>query len=224
MNGIFVVDKPKGITSHDVVLFFRRKFSVKKVGHAGTLDPMATGVLVLLLGSATRLFSQFMSDDKEYEGALRLGIRTDTHDSYGRILSNMEVSNITDKDIKEAFNLFSGTIEQTPPMVSAVRYNGKRLYQLARRSIAVKPKPRKITIYSIKIKDINLPEVSFSVHCSKGTYIRKLACDIGERLACGAHLTALRRIRSGRFSIKDAVSFEDLKSLDIKRLESYIRY
>ncbi len=214
MNGIIVIDKPQGITSHDVVLILRRKFKIEKVGHAGTLDPMATGVLVLLLGSATKLSNTFIKDDKEYEGVMRLGIKTDTHDREGKEIANKDTSNITDTEIREIFSKYIGTIEQTPPMVSAVKHKGKKLYELARKGIIVERKPRDIVIYDLKISKIDMPEVDFSVHCSKGTYVRKLADDIGDRLGCGAHLTSLRRTRSGRFSIEGAVTMDQLKSLD----------
>ncbi len=220
IEGVLIVDKPGGLTSHDMVLFLRRGFRIEKVGHAGTLDPMATGVLVMLLGAATKLSNQFISDDKEYDGVLRLGVRTDTHDREGRMLSMRDTSMLTDKDIEDAFSSFCGTIRQIPPMVSALKFKGRRLYKLARRGIEVKREPRRVIIHNIKVKDINMPEVSFFVHCSKGTYIRKLADDIGERLGCGAHLTGLRRIRSGRFTIKDAVPFEELMKLDKKELVS----
>jgi len=223
VNGIVIVDKPSGITSHDVVLFFRRSFRIKKVGHAGTLDPMATGVLVLLLGSATKRSGDFIADDKEYEGTMRFGIRTNTHDKQGKVIRATDISGLTDEEIKAAFDSFLGTINQVPPMVSAVRYKGRKLYELARKGLVVERKPRKVTIYDIKAAEIMLPEVYFTVRCSKGTYIRKLADDIGEKLGCGAHLTSLRRIRSGNFKIGDAVSFDDLKRFDIKMLEDCIK-
>jgi len=219
MNGIVIIDKPMGLTSHDVVLFLRHRFKIGKVGHAGTLDPMATGVLILLLGSATKLSNHLISDDKAYEGILRLGIKTDTHDSEGKVLSTAQLPPLRDENIKEAFNSFCGTIEQVPPMVSAIKHKGRKLYKLARQGIEVERKPREITIYDIKVKRIDLPEIAFSVHCSKGTYIRKLADDIGERFGCGAHLTSLRRIRSGRFSIDNAVSLEEIRKFDNKMLE-----
>lgn len=222
MNGIFIVDKPQGPTSHDIVLYLRRSFSIKKVGHAGTLDPMATGVLVLLLGEATKLSNRLVTDDKEYEGVLRLGIRTDTHDSEGRVISAMEPPSLADEEIRKILDSFRGVIWQIPPMVSAIKHKGKKLYQLARLGIEVKREPRKVTIYTIKTMEILLPEVRFFVHCSKGTYIRKLACDIGEKLGCGASLSSLRRTRSGKFSIEDAVPFEELKTFSRDRLKRHI--
>lgn len=223
MNGIIVVDKPGGMTSHDIVLFIRRRFAIKKVGHAGTLDPMATGALILLLGNATKSSGTLIEDDKEYEGVLRLGIRTDTHDSEGRVISSKAASHITEAEIREVFNSFMGEIEQVPPMVSAVRHKGEKLYELARRGIEVERRPRRVTIHDIKIRDINLPDIRFSVRCSKGTYIRKLADDIGENLGCGAHLIELRRIRSGTFALDNAVTFDELRKLDRKGLERYLK-
>jgi len=222
MNGICIIDKPGGLTSHDLVLFLRRRFKIKKVGHAGTLDPMATGVLVMLLGNATKLSNKFISDDKEYEGSMRLGIKTDSHDKEGKVISSKDISGIKEESVRESFRAFLGDIEQVPPMVSAVKHKGKKLYQLARRGIEVERKPRQIHIYNIEIKSIDLPMVSFSVCCSKGTYIRKLADDIGERLGCGAHLTSLRRLRSGRFGIDKAIPFADLKDFDEERLGEHI--
>ncbi len=211
------------MTSHDVVLFLRRNFGIKKVGHAGTLDPMATGVLVMLLGNATKLSGSLIADDKVYEGSLKLGIRTDTHDSEGKVTNTKNTTGIDKDAVKKAFNTFRGTFDQVPPMVSAVKHKGKKLYELARKGVEVERKPKKVTIYDIELVDISLPEVSFSVRCSKGTYIRKLADDIGEVLGCGAHLTSLRRTRSGKFAIEDAVRLEELKSMNTESLKKYIR-
>lgn len=216
------MDKPKGLTSHDVVSFLRKRFSIGKVGHAGTLDPMATGVLVLLLGRATRLSGKLSCDDKEYEASMRLGITTDSHDSEGKVVCAKETGSLSEDEIKKAFCSFLGVIEQVPPMVSAIKHKGKKLYQLARRGVEIERAPRKITIYDLRIKSISMPDVSFAVSCSKGTYIRKLASDIGEKLGCGAHLTSLRRTRSGRFTIGEAVTFEELKRFDSGMLEKHI--
>lgn len=219
MNGIIILDKPGSVTSHDMVLFLRRRFKIKKIGHAGTLDPMATGVLVLLLGDATKLSNNFIADDKEYEGTLTLGIKTDSHDKEGKVISKRDSSGITPDRIRDIFSSFCGEIEQIPPMVSAVKHKGKKLYELARKGIEVERKPRRVKIYNLDIKEIEMPDIIFSVTCSKGTYIRKLADDIGEGLGCGAHLTELRRTRSGNFSINDAITFEDLKQLNKKQLQ-----
>ncbi|MFH1752664.1 MAG: tRNA pseudouridine(55) synthase TruB [Candidatus Omnitrophota bacterium] len=218
-NGIVVVDKPKGFTSHDIVLFLRRRFGIKKVGHAGTLDPMATGVLVLLLGDATKLSNSFISDDKEYEGTMRLGAKTTTCDAEGEITATNDISGVTPKIIEEAASHFRATIDQVPPMFSALKRGGRKLYKLARKGIEIELEPRKVTVFALDIKKIELPDVWFKVACSKGTYVRKLAEDIGEKIGCGAHLVALRRTKSGRFSIEDAVGFEALKNYSEMELE-----
>jgi tRNA pseudouridine55 synthase len=217
MNGILVVDKPPGMTSHDVVLFIRRRFGIGKVGHAGTLDPMATGVLVLLIGDATKLSSRLVSDIKEYRAEMKLGETTLTGDSDGDLAATSSVAGITGEKIKEAIGSFLGEIEQVPPMVSAVKHKGERLYKLARRGITVERKPRTVTIHEITTEKIALPLVNFRVRCSKGTYIRKLAEDIGQKLGCGAHLTSLERTASGRYDIKDAVRLERLMPGDLEK-------
>ncbi len=220
--GILVVDKGKGMTSHDVVDLVRKKFGIKKVGHAGTLDPNATGVLILLLGGATKLSSRFLEQDKEYEAVMKLGEKTDSGDCDGKVIKTGEID-VSKKEIKDAIAGFEGEIEQTPPMVSAKKVKGKRLYKLARKGLEVKRDPKKIVIKKIKVKDIDLPFVGFSVACSKGTYIRQLADDIGEKLGCGAHLTELRRTRSGSFSLEQAVALQDLLTLNGKLNESILR-
>ncbi len=213
--GIVLVNKPKGITSHDVVDVARGRLGIRKIGHAGTLDPMATGLLILLVGKATKLSSRFSQFDKQYEATLHLGIRTDTADAEGKVIEEREVS-VSESQIKEAFSKFVGEIEQVPPMVSAIRYKGKRLYELARKGIVVPRPPRRVTIYELKITEINLPYVSFVVTCSKGTYIRKLCEDIGELLGCGAHQCRLHRIRIGPFSVKEAIELEELDESSIR--------
>lgn len=219
--GVLIVDKEKNMTSHDVVDFVRKKFNIKKVGHAGTLDPNATGVLVLLLGKATKLSDKFLQEYKEYEAEMKLGEKTDTADCEGKVTSTREVTS-TEKEIKEAIAEFVGETEQVPPMVSAKKVKGKRLYKLARKGVEVERKPKKITIKTIEIIGIDSPYVRFKLICSKGTYVRQLAEDIGERLGCGAHLTQLRRLRSGSFSIDEAVPFSRLKQMDRKSLDESI--
>jgi tRNA pseudouridine55 synthase len=223
MNGILIVDKPQGVTSHDVVNVIRRKFGIRKVGHAGSLDPIATGVLVILLGTATKLSSHLMQDDKIYETTLRLGIRTDTHDAEGKVVGTSDVPTLDGQSMSEVFARFSGEQWQTPPSFSAVKYKGTPLYKLARRGISVTKEPRKITIHDLAITHINIPDVSFRVHCSKGTYIRQLCDDIGQALGCGAHMVALRRVQSGDFGIEEAVSFETLPTLRGEELAKKLR-
>lgn len=223
MDGILVIDKPSGMTSHDVVNFMRRKFGLKKVGHCGTLDPMASGVLVMLIGKATKLSSRFINENKEYEATLTLGVVTDTGDCTGEVIRRSTSGNTYSREeIEKIFREFEGEIEQIPPMVSALRYKGERLYKLARRGISVERKARKIRIIKLQIIQIRLPEVSFRVNCSKGTYIRSLGEDIGQRLGCGGTLSSLRRLYSGSFSVKEAVSLEKLKATPLRGLEKLL--
>ena len=223
MDGILIVNKPPGMTSHDVVNFVRRKFGLKKVGHSGTLDPMASGVLVMLIGKSTKLSSQFINEDKEYEATLTLGIVTDTGDCQGRVIrSSFSAIQYPREKLEIIFAEFEGEIEQIPPMVSALKYKGTRLYKLARQGIQIKRKARKVKILKLQITDVNLPQVSFKVSCSKGTYIRSLGEDIGQRLGCGGSLSRLRRIRSGSFSLKEAVSLEELKIISSAELEQLL--
>lgn len=222
MNGILISDKPRGLTSHDVVDFTRKRFGLRKVGHAGTLDPMATGVLVLLIGSFTKEAARFTCDDKEYHGSMVLGVTTDTRDAWGKILDSRPDIDIRKDSIESAFKVFTGYIDQVPPMYSAVKFKGKKLYELARKGIKVEVKPRRLFIERLDITKVNLPQVEFRVTCSKGTYIRQLVADIGSHLGCGAHLSQLRRTRSGRFTVDQAISIEVLKVMSNKELEGKI--
>ena len=222
-SGILLVDKEKGMTSHDVVAAVRRRFSIKKVGHAGTLDPNATGLLILLLGKATKLSNKFLTEDKEYTAMMKLGERTDSADAEGKLISKKEV-NVSEEELREVMSAFTGEIEQIPPMVSAKKINGKRLYKLAREGKIVERQPKKIVIKEIEITKIDMPFVLFRVLCSKGTYIRQLADDIGEKLSTGAHLTELRRLRSGMFSVQNAIAFSRLLKMEKENLnESIVR-
>lgn len=213
---ILIVDKPSGMTSHDVVDVVRRVYKIQKVGHCGTLDPMATGVLVLLLGKATKLSAKLHIQDKEYICSMKLGIVTDSHDSMGKVLNETSTNHIDESKVKEVLSLFTGRQKQIPPMVSAKQHKGKRLYLLARKGIEIKREPVDIEIKDIEILEINIPFVKFRVCCSKGAYIRTLCHDIGKSLGCGAHMTELRRIRSGGFHIDDAVKLEDLVNKEIE--------
>ena len=224
MDGILVVDKPQGCTSHDVVDFIRKRFGLKKVGHAGTLDPMATGVLVILIGKHTKSSNSFLSADKEYDATLMLGATSDTGDAWGRVEKLGSPGALGKKEIEETFNKFLGEIEQVPPSYSAVKFKGKKLYELARSGISVKIAPRKVVIKKLEISKIDMPEVSFTVTCSKGTYIRQLSADIGSALGCGAYLSRLRRTRSGRFMLEDAITMERLKSLSPDELKAKLKY
>jgi len=220
-NGILLVDKPQGLTSHDIVNSIRRKFGFKKVGHAGTLDPMATGLLVMLIGRATKLSDKFLNDTKAYEGTLKLGITTDTADAMGSVVKEVRCD-VGPDEVRSVMGRFLGEIEQVPPMFSAKKYKGKKLYQYARQGVDIAREPKRIRIDSLDIISLKLPEVSFVVACSKGTYIRQLAVDIGEALGTGAHLTALRRIRSGDFDIKRAVEFNFIDRMTRETLYEHL--
>ena len=212
MNGIIIVDKPKGKTSHDIVYAMRRLTSVKKVGHTGTLDPMATGVLPICIGSATKVADMLTLSNKTYRAELILGKTTDTQDAEGEVLTEHEV-NCGEDEIRDVVMRFVGEIEQIPPMYSAIKKNGKKLYELARQGIEVEREPRKVTIHSIDIIAVNGKSVTIDVSCSKGAYIRTLCADIGEKLGTGAYMNALRRTRTGAFTIEESYTLEELTRL-----------
>lgn len=218
MDGILIVNKPAGITSHDVVDIIRKKFNIRRVGHAGTLDPMATGVLVMLIGRATKLSNTFMSDDKEYIATLFLGKRTDTQDATGRVIEERNLNGIMIDAVKKAFDSFLGEIEQVPPMVSAKKYKGKKLYELARKGESVPRSPCSIKIHEIEILNFNLPEIIFRVRCSKGTYVRTLCEDIGKTLGYPAHMSALTRTASGKFLLEEACSLNDIHEKNLRSI------
>ena len=213
-DGVLLVDKAAGMTSHDVVALVRRRLQIKKVGHCGTLDPIATGLLLLTLGRGTKIQDLLMSEDKEYAGTLTLGLTTDTQDRAGRILEERPVPPLTEETIRSAFEKFRGDFYQMPPMVSAIKQGGVPLYKLAREGKVVEREPRLVHVYSYSIGCIASPDVDFSVACSKGFYVRTYAHDIGDALGCGAHLKELRRTRSGRFLVDGAVTVEELKTVD----------
>jgi tRNA pseudouridine55 synthase len=204
VDGILNLNKPKGWTSHDVVARVRHLTGVRRVGHAGTLDPMATGVLLVCLGKATRIAEYLMAGRKCYSATLRLGISTDSHDADGRVTAEAPVAADL-AAIEEALSRFRGPIEQVPPMVSAIKKDGQRLYELARRGIEVERSPRAVEIYGLHLVDWASPELTIDVTCSSGTYIRAIARDLGRDLGCGAHLTALTRTASGDFTLSDAI-------------------
>lgn len=209
-EGILIIDKPQGITSHDVVNSVRRKLGIKRVGHAGTLDPIATGLLIILVGKVTKSFNKFVNFDKEYLATLTLGKRTDTGDALGNVVKTEPFGHITQEKVKEVSNSFVGDIEQIPPMVSALKYKGKRLYSLAKKGISVPRESRKIKIHSLEIIKFSLPDVDLRIACSKGTYIRKLGEDMGELLGCGAHISKIRRTAIGPFRIEEAIKLEEV--------------
>lgn len=201
LDGALVVDKPTGCTSHDVVDRVRRRFQLKKVGHCGTLDPNATGLLVLLLGQATRLSQKFMASDKVYEGEIKLGETTDSFDADGELTGSSLVPPFTLDQLNEEARGFLGDQYQTPPMVSAVKIKGVPLYRLARKGQEVEREPRFIHVYSFRITDYAEPVARFRIACTKGTYVRTIAHDLGAKLGCGAHLLSLRRLASGKFDV-----------------------
>ena len=213
MNGVVVIDKPQGVTSHDVVGMLRKRFGTRRVGHTGTLDPLATGVLPVCIGNATRAADMLTESDKRYTAVLELGKRTDTLDIEGELLEEKPVT-VSEDEVRECIQGFVGEQEQLPPMYSAIKQNGKKLYELAREGKEVKREPRHINIYSIDIVDIKMPTVTIDVLASKGTYIRSLCDDIGESLGCGAVMTALRRTESAGFKIDEAYTIEALDALE----------
>ena len=215
---MLLVDKEPDMTSHDVVAIARRSLDMKKIGHCGTLDPMATGLLMLVVGRATKIQDLLMSEDKEYVGTLTLGVETSTQDAEGEVVEEREVGELSDADIDGAFGKFTGDFEQIPPMVSAIKKDGVPLYKLARKGQEVKRDPRPVYVTDYKIDRVALPEVDFTVNCSKGFYVRTYAHDIGQSLGCGAHLSALRRTRSGRFTLERAISVTDLKAASREEL------
>ncbi len=210
-TGVLLIDKAPDMTSHDVVAIARRALNTKKIGHCGTLDPMATGLLMLVIGRATKIQDLLMSEDKEYQGTLTLGVTTSTQDRQGTALETREVRDFSAEEIDGAFGAFTGAFEQIPPMVSAIKKDGVPLYKLARQGKEVERAPRPVYVTSYEVSRIALPEVDFTVNCSKGFYVRTYAHDIGDKLGCGAHLSALRRTRSGKFTLDRAVTVDALK-------------
>ena len=210
--GVLLVDKAEGMTSHDVGAVVRRKLEIKKVGHCGTLDPIATGLLLLTIGRGTKVQDLLMSEDKEYVGTLLLGVITDTQDRQGKIVEQRSVPALGENEIRAAFEKFRGDLYQVPPMVSAKKHGGVPLYKLARQGKVVEREPRLVHVYRYSVDRVALPEIDFSVVCSKGFYVRTYVHDIGETLGCGAHLYSLRRTKSGRFDVANAVTVDQIKS------------
>lgn len=214
--GILNVYKPINMTSFDVVREIRKLTNEKKVGHCGTLDPLACGVLPVCIGKATKAIDYIMDNNKEYIATLKLGEITDTYDLEGKVISTSDVK-VNEEQVIEAVNSFKGTIKQVPPMYSALKVNGKKLYELARQGIEIERKPRDISIYDIDILSIDIPNVIFQVKCSKGTYIRSLCYDIGKKLKCGATMTALERSATGSFNIESSIHIDNLTSENISK-------
>ena len=212
VDGVLLVDKDPGMTSHDVVSVARRTLGQKKIGHCGTLDPMATGLLILTLGRGTKIQDLLMAEDKEYVGTVRLGEETTTQDKEGEIVLSKDVPELDEQGILFALKDFTGDFYQTPPMVSAIKKDGVPLYKLARQGKEVKREPRLVHVYDYELTFLNLPEFDFRVICSKGFYVRTYAHEIGMKIGCGAHLSSLRRTKSGKFSADGAITFDELKN------------
>jgi len=211
VSGVLVVDKPVGLTSHDVVQIIRRGTNIRRAGHTGTLDPRASGVLVILIGPAVRLSEYVSASDKRYQATIRLGSSTDTYDAEGEVTSSASVENITEERFADILQQFVGEISQTPPPYSAVKVQGRKAYEMAREGEEVNLEPRTIQVYSLELLEWAPPEVVIDVFCSSGTYVRSLANDLGKALGCGAHLVGLRRTKSGRFTLRDAVPLRRLQ-------------
>jgi tRNA pseudouridine55 synthase len=211
-DGVLLIDKPAGCTSHDVVDYVRRRFHFKKVGHCGTLDPLATGLLMLVIGKATKIQDLLMAEDKEYAGTLKLGASTDSQDSDGKVLEERPVPPLTRAQLEAAFGKYVGDFYQMPPMVSALKQGGVPLYKLARAGKTVEREPRLVHIRGYTIEDVALPLIKFRIQCSKGFYVRTYCHDLGHDLGCGAHLVQLSRTKSGNFSLERALSWETLQT------------
>lgn len=211
VSGVLVIDKPIGMTSHDVVQIIRRGTGLRRAGHTGTLDPRASGVLVVLLGPAVRLSEYVSASDKRYQATVRLGVSTDTYDTEGVVTQKTSTLDISERMFLEELNKFVGEIEQTPPPFSAVKVQGRKAYEMSRNGEQVDLQPRKINVYSLDLLEWDPPEAVIDVFCSSGTYVRSLAHDLGQALGCGAHLIGLRRTKSGRFTLRDAISLNYLK-------------
>lgn len=211
VSGVLVVDKPTGLTSHDVVQIIRRGTGIRRAGHTGTLDPRASGVLVVLIGPAVRLSEYVSASDKRYQATIRLGSSTDTFDADGRITSSSPIDDISEEMFTEHLEKFIGEMEQVPPPYSAVKVKGRKAYEMAREGEEVDLEPRIITVYSLEVLEWDPPEAVIDVYCSSGTYVRSLANDLGKALGTGAHLVGLRRTKSGRFTLRDAVPLRRLQ-------------
>jgi len=224
LNGVLVVDKPLDWTSHDICSFLRRRFRLNKVGHAGILDKTATGVLVVLVGLYTKLSSRFLNENKAYEGVMELGARTSTHDWGGEVLEKKEWENIRPETVEEVFKQFLGVQDQLPPMASAVKLGGVRLYKLARKGKEIDRPCKQIEVIELTITKMQLPLIHFYCRVTKGTYVRTLVNDMGLRLGTCAFLKQLRRVASGQFRIEDSVTVDFLKTLQTPEdLKPYLR-
>jgi tRNA pseudouridine55 synthase len=222
IDGVLLIDKAPGMTSHDVVAITRRVLDTRKVGHCGTLDPLATGLLIITIGRGTKIQDLLMSEDKEYVGTIKLGQTTASQDADGAVVEEKPVPEITREQLDEVFNKFQGDFYQIPPMVSAIKKDGVPLYKLARQGKTIEREPRLVHIYGHEILQVALPEVAFRVVCSKGFYVRTYAHDIGQLLGCGGHLKALRRTASGKFRVDGVLTVEELRTLPLEEVKSRI--
>jgi tRNA pseudouridine55 synthase len=222
MEGVLLVDKPRDHTSHDVIARLRGKLNMKRVGHAGTLDPMATGLLVVLVGKATAFSQYLISLDKEYTATMKLGVVTNSQDADGEMLETKPVPPLTTEQVKAAMNTFLGDQYQTPPMFSAIKVNGVPLYKLARKGEEIEREQRFIRVMSWDLLRFESPEIDFRLRCTKGTYVRTLAHDLGQKLGCGAHLTALRRTATDRLNVAQALTMEQIEALPLPELEKHL--
>ena len=221
-DGAILIDKPAGPTSHDVVDAIRRAFRFEKVGHCGTLDPNATGLLIIVLGRGTKLSEKLMSDDKVYEGSIRFGETTDSFDADGQLVASLPVLPMTVDELNAATAGFQGDQMQMPPMVSAVKVKGVPLYKMARKGMEVERKARLIHVYNFRFSRYDEPVGYFRIACTKGTYVRALAHELGGKLGCGAHLATLRRVASGKFDVKDTATFEDVLKMSLGDLQKRV--
>ena len=219
IEGVLLVDKPIGMTSHDVVYRLRRKLQIQRIGHAGTLDPMATGLLVMLIGKATRISQYLISVDKVYEGEITLGSTTNSQDAEGEVMETRPVPPLTEAGLRETMKTFLGDQYQTPPMFSAIKIGGVPLYKMARQGEVVEREPRFIRVAAFELLSLVLPKLTFRLECTKGTYVRTIAHDLGAKLGCGAHLSALRRTGSGKFNIGQCLPLEEIQNLSLADIE-----
>jgi tRNA pseudouridine55 synthase len=222
LDGAVLIDKPAGPTSHDVVDAIRRKFGIRKVGHCGTLDPNATGLLIIVLGRGTKLSEKLMGDDKVYEGTIKFGETTDSYDADGEIISTAPVPSLTLDQLNEEAAKFIGDLMQIPPMVSAIKKDGVPLYKLARKGIEIEREPRLVHIYNFRFTHYEPPFGPFKIACTKGTYVRSIAHDLGQKLGCGAHLATLRRTASGKFDVADSTPLDAVLKLTTVELEKKV--
>ncbi|OGX32070.1 MAG: tRNA pseudouridine(55) synthase TruB [Omnitrophica WOR_2 bacterium RIFCSPHIGHO2_02_FULL_46_37] len=217
-SGILLIDKPEGITSHDVVDIVRKKFNLRHIGHAGTLDPIATGLLIILVDKATKRFSRFVNFDKEYIAILRLGAQTDSGDSQGKIIATSDYQQISQERVSAVLKALEGKIENIPPMVSAIKHKGRPLYVLARKGITIERKARMVNIHQLKCLKFSLPDIEFQIRCSKGTYIRSLGEEIARRLDSAGHIIWIRRTAIGPYSVSDAKKIDSFDEDDIRTI------